>query len=315
MPQSPLSKRNCFLCGAPQEPAFEGIKDFEYETCPPVNFSACKECRLLSQAPLPAAAALPSFYPAEYRNYLPFQLTIFSTLKEFQFQWLVRKILRHFGAGKELKILEIGFGNGRLLSALKEKGYGHLYGADFTDRNFANLKDSGITLKAQDLEKGFPFDERFDVILLNNVLEHFLDPEAVLKNCRDHLTESGKIILITPSAAALDFFLFKKYWAGFHAPRHIHLFDDKNIAQLGEKLGFADVALRPLADPGQFALSIQNFLQDQPLTKTKLKNGMAWYLPFLILAISPWVFFQNFLGCSTSLLCVYSHVRNLRLPS
>ena len=195
----------CFICSAAQEITFQGVQDLEYQTYRPVDFAVCPKCRLVSQHPLPPAELLPIFYPGEYRNYQPLEETFFSALKKFQFQGLVQKITRHFGQGKQLKILEIGFGNGQLLLALKANGYSNLYGIDFSDRYFSSLKSAGIRVQTQNLEKDFPFSEHFDVIFMVNVVEHFLDPEGVLKNCRDHLTQTGKVILITPNTNALEF--------------------------------------------------------------------------------------------------------------
>lgn len=290
---------------------FKDIKDLEYETYKPVDYLFCKDCGLIAQSPLPDIQTLPKFYPDEYRNYLPVKKSFFSALKNIQFQNLANKITKYSDHSKDKKILEIGFGNGQLLTALKQKGYENLYGSDFTDKTFANLEGKGIELKISNIEEGFPFDEKFDFVIMNNVIEHFLNPVKVLENCKKNLTNNGKIILITPNSGALEFSIFKNYWAGFHAPRHTFLFNSKNIKIIGEKLGFKDIKIESISDPGQWSISIQNILQDNKITKIKLKNGMAWYLTPLALTLSPIVIFQNFINRSTSMMCVLTKSQHI----
>lgn len=294
---------SCIVCDSSHlELMHKGISDLEYNTYKPVNYVSCKNCKLILQDPLPEKNALPSFYPDEYRNYLPPDENLFSNLKKLQFEFLAKKITKYFTT--HAKVLEIGFGNGQLLLSLKQSGCKNLYGSDFTDKMFPILKENGIKLSCDDIEEEFPFNEVFDVIILNNVVEHFLNPSQVLKKCKNNLSKNGKIILITPNSLALEFKVFKKYWAGYHAPRHTYIFNSENIKMLGKKLGFSNVIIEEVADPGQWAISVQNILQNMNMTKTKLKNGMAWYSVPLSLAFAPLAMLQNLTHRSTSMMCV-----------
>ena len=294
----------CILCNSnDQKLMFKNIKDFEYETNKPVDYLICKMCSLISQYPLPESDLLLNFYPEDYRNYLPVRENLFSELKKIQFNSLASKIAKYLN-NKEAKILEIGFGNGQLLLALKDLGYKNLFGTDFTNRVFPSLMDRGIKLQVSNVEESFSFNETFDLIIMNNVIEHFLDPIKVLINCKNNLSKDGKVILITPNSNALEFSIFKNYWAGFHAPRHIFLFNNKNIKMLGDKLGYSKIEVQPMIDPGQISISIQNALQDLKVTNTKLKNGMSWYLTPLSLFCTPVAMLENVIGRSTSMMCM-----------
>ena len=298
----------CIVCDSQEQKLlFTDVEDLEYGTYKPVNYILCRNCNLISQYPPPQTNLLPTFYPNEYRNYLPVKKNLFSSLKEIQFKNLASKITKHI-SDNNTRILEIGFGNGQLLLALKQKGFKNLYGSDFTDKVFSSLKDSGIKLAMSNIEESFPRftnkDESFDVIIMNNVIEHFLDPIKVLKNCQRHLSNNGTIILITPNGNALESSIFKNHWAGFHAPRHTFIFSDNNIKLISKNLGFKTVEIESMTDPGQWSISIQNILQSSKLTRTNLKNGMAWYLMPLSLLFSPIAAFQNLIHKSTSMMCV-----------
>ncbi len=299
---------SCIVCNSSnREVLFKEVKDLEYETYKPVDYALCKDCGLIFQDPLPEVNLLNMFYPPEYRNYLPIQKSFFSFLKNIQFENLAKQITKYLHKDTDvsnLKILDIGFGNGQLLLALKTLGYKKLYGCDFTDTMFPVLNNEGLTLKAGNIEKDFPFSENFDLIIMNNVIEHFLNPASVLKKCKGHLSENGKIILITPNSNALESSVFGKYWAGFHAPRHTFLFNSKNIELFSKNMGFSKIYIEPIADPGQWSISIQNIIQDNSLIKLKLTNGMSWYLIPLSIIVSPIANIQNLIGKSTSIMCV-----------
>lgn len=46
----------------------------------------------------------------------------------------------------------------------------------------------------------FKLNEKFDTISMNNILEHVDDPILLLKNCKKHLAENGRIIIQVPNA-------------------------------------------------------------------------------------------------------------------
>jgi SAM-dependent methyltransferase len=293
---------NCILCGATeQECHFKNVEDWEYQTYRAVDFTQCSRCRLIWQEPLPAPSIVPSFYPAQYRNFLPQQETLLSKLKAIQFRSMAALVSRGFR--KNGKLLEIGFGNGQLLMALKDLGYLNLFGSDMVNASFPKLEAQGITVRGGNIEEAFPFDQAFDGIIMNNVFEHLLTPLTVLKSCREHLEKGGRLVLITPNANALELSIFHKYWAGFHSPRHIYLFNDDNVALLKERGGFSQIGVEPVSDPGQWAISLQNLLQDHQRTRLPLKNGLAPYtVPLSLLFALPTVM-QNFIKRSTSMLC------------
>ena len=286
---------------------FKNTADYEYGTYDGVTFSKCLECGLLFQDPLPPKEIIGSFYPESYRNYLSDNGNLFSSIKKLQFKVLAKKILSQINNhNKDMQILDLGFGNGELLCALKDKGYKNLYGTDFSSKNVERLKNKGINVELSDVEKGLPFKQTFDLIIMNNVIEHFLDPVSVLENCSRKLKTSGKLILITPNTNALEYRFFGKYWAGLHIPRHTYLFNDKNIKQLGKTLGFNKIRIFPVSDTGQWSISFQNILQSSSFTKVNLKNGMAWYAIPLSAVFTPIAFLQNIIGKSTSIMCTFS---------
>lgn len=294
---------NCIACGSNQESLrFTKLMDWEYETCSPIDFYQCSNCKLLYQKPFPKLEEIHSFYPAEYRNYLPIGSGLFSQLKKLKFRTQAKKLAKFFN--KDSKILEIGYGNGELLMAFKDLGYPNLYGCDFSSAAAERLMQNGIQIQVANVEQNIPFNQGFDIIILNNVIEHFLDPIAVMKNCHAKLNPSGQIILFTPNTRAIEFGIFGRYWAGLHIPRHIHLFNKQNLQLIAENCKFSAIKFYNDLDPAQWAISIQNLLQDTKLFHSQLKNGMSFYMVPLSLAFIPVALLQGLIGNSTGLMCV-----------
>lgn len=284
------------------EIAFADVKDFEYQTCQPVDYGRCARCGIIAQHPMPLPSVIPTFYPPDYRNYQPDSQNLFSFFKKIQENRLARRLSRVIGDNQSANILEIGCGGGSLLRALQRAGFKNLSGSDFR----AGLQqERGIRFVRRDIEAQFPYEERFDVIIMINVIEHLLDPIEALKKCRDHLSPDGKIMVMTPNADSLALSLFGRYWAGFHAPRHIFLFNQKSLKEIGKKIGLDQGLCHSSVDPGQWSISIQNILQDTALGKTKLQNGLAWYTNVLSLLLMPAAILQNLTPNCANIFCVF----------
>lgn len=286
------------------ELAYKSVVDWEYGLYKPVDFYRCSNCGLLYQSPLPNLESIISFYPDNYRNYQSIDGNgIFAFLKRIQFRNHARKFSKFF-PGYDSRILEIGCGNGELSVAIKNIGYKNIYACDFSDRAKSKLNANEIDFRIANIEDGIPYEANFDVILLNNVIEHLADPVKVIENCFKRLDKDGVLLLATPNGGALDLSIFKKFWVGFHAPRHLYIFGKKSFVEIASRLGFSGCEFYDEADPGQWALSIQNILQANSLTKVTLKNGMAFYTVILVFLFVPVAILQNFLGKSTSLIAL-----------
>ncbi|MQA21223.1 class I SAM-dependent methyltransferase [Rugamonas rivuli] len=87
-------------------------------------------------------------------------------------------------------------------------------------------------------------DERFDVIVFNDVIEHIPDIESALAACRERLTPGGILILNLPNSRGFFYRLsklfarvgwrapFERLWQkGLPSP-HVHYFEAGNLSKL-----------------------------------------------------------------------------------
>ena len=98
------------------------------------------------------------------------------------------------------RLLEIGCGEGRYTQMFFEK-FDLVVGLDLDKKNVEKAREQlgegvYVTADAQDFDLG----EKFDTILVANILEHVDRPIDVLKCAKKHLTDKGRIIIIVPNA-------------------------------------------------------------------------------------------------------------------
>lgn len=104
---------------------------------------------------------------------------------------------KKFLSGKK-RILEIGSGRGQNLYFFENRGH-QVFGVEPDKKNvdFSNkvLRD-GKVIKS--FIENVQFDEKFDIIWINHVLEHIINPKDFLKKIKNHLQKGGIIFLAVP---------------------------------------------------------------------------------------------------------------------
>jgi SAM-dependent methyltransferase len=79
----------------------------------------------------------------------------------------------------------------------------------------------------------------YDLIILRQLIEHLRDPRAALRQVRGLLSRTGMLIIDTPNLGGWDYRLFRRrWWGGYHIPRHFHLFTLESLARLLRECGF-----------------------------------------------------------------------------
>jgi SAM-dependent methyltransferase len=102
----------------------------------------------------------------------------------------------------------------------------------------SEAKKSGVKLVHGNVETNTDAlrDNGHDLIIMRQLLEHLRDPQLAVRNLARKLAPNGLIIIDTPNRGGLDYTLFrKKYWGGYHVPRHFHLFSQNALVQLIER--------------------------------------------------------------------------------
>jgi len=81
-------------------------------------------------------------------------------------------------------VLDVGCGDGLLLSLLKEKGV-TAEGIDISEEAVKRCVERGFTARTYDPNAPFPFpDDAFDTVVMLDVLEHVYAPEELLREAK-----------------------------------------------------------------------------------------------------------------------------------
>ena len=147
------------------------------------------------------------------------------------------------------KVLDIGCGMGGFLDYLYKQGLDKLYGIDLIEDyvNYAK-KRGNINIKLGNAES-IPFDDySFDVVIMDQVMEHLVDPMKAFSEAKRVLVDGGIFCIGIPDASRYDdLYFFDFYW--FIIREHIQHFDIEHLKLVGELEGFELVSFNKNETP------------------------------------------------------------------
>jgi 2-polyprenyl-3-methyl-5-hydroxy-6-metoxy-1,4-benzoquinol methylase len=234
------SNQACPVCGGSVTTSFANARDVEYYTSDTIYlYLECAQCRSVF-LDNPPVDQLDKIYPSNYYSYAPSpQLTsLTERVKSFLDARLFRILLKQL-PGDRLRMLDVGGGSGWLLSTLKKVSprVAETHEIDINERARAEAEAAGHTFHCGRVED-FQSEEKFDLILLLNLIEHVANPAAILRRMQGLLSPDGLILIKTPNVDTLDCRIFRHHnWGGFHCPRHFVLFKRESLLALGTRCG------------------------------------------------------------------------------
>lgn len=199
----------------------------------PLDTVVCTDCGLVMHGVLPTPDELESFYAWEYREayhgeQAPSAKRVWKAWREASIT--ARRLAQRAPAGSS--VLDVGAGLGCLVRQLGDLGYdacGIEPGRAF--QRFAQ-ETLGANVVLGDWQSA-RFADRFDVIVMLHVIEHFRSPRRALLQARGMLAEGGKLLLTCPNLAGA----FASRKRLFHTA-HIHNFTTSTLEALANSSGF-----------------------------------------------------------------------------
>ncbi len=261
----------CPVCGSAGEFAFKA-RDLQFDGDAYYDYARCMECQAEYQTPTPSAEQIQAFYPQEYDCYEPLprlkprSVTERITLNacycyelEPQGWWvaLLGRLIGLFRYSDSIpfrsggKALDVGCGSGKFVRSMGQLGWDAI-GVDFSAQAVKVGRDAGLDIRQGTIaEAGFA-SESFDLVTARHVIEHIPQPVPWLQELRRVLKPGGLLSLRTPNTAALARPWFGRNWFPDEIPRHLVLFNPRNLHLLLTSQGFERIRIRTYTTPKFF---------------------------------------------------------------
>lgn len=238
-----------------------------------VIYMKCNSCGLVYAVPRPIEEDLEDFYHNTYYDYTDPEInrTLFT-------RFMLRRLKLIETVKDKGSLLEIGCGVGYFLLLAKQSGW-NICGVELSkwSSDYAR-KVYGLDVKTGMLKTaGFPKD-RFDVVLLNHVLEHMPNPFAELNHVYKILKQSGIIVVDLPNFESLTSQVHREHWSLLRPKEHLYQFTPKTLHLLLKKAGFTVIATSTVSgifDFGDPSKSLEEALSSLKF-HTLLRDGFHY---------------------------------------
>jgi SAM-dependent methyltransferase len=245
---------SCLLCGATGEIVYRNLRDELYGAPGRWNLRCCAGDQLWWLDPRPVGEDLPKLY-VRYHTHEPrplrrtilgrawfallplFARAPFRAIRDIadaERMWLPR------GPGR---LLDVGAGDGAFVARMRAEGW-EAEGVEPDPGAVERARiEHGVSLRVGTIDD-VPAGERFDAVTLNNVIEHTLDPIAVLRQCWEQLEPNGRLVVLTPNIDSLGQRSFRDRWRGLEPPRHLYLFSATSLLEIARRAGVQNPSVR-----------------------------------------------------------------------
>jgi 2-polyprenyl-3-methyl-5-hydroxy-6-metoxy-1,4-benzoquinol methylase len=165
-------------------------------------------------------------------------LTSSDPLAHFRFHERLARIALLIPPDPEKCFLDIGIGDGLLLHLAEKLGY-RTFGLDVNPAAVESALDQfGLhaELSLSPIEVAFS-NYKFEVIHMNEVIEHAAQPMKIIHWCREHLSRQGCLVVQTGNIDSAARLIRRNGWLYFR-PVHVSYFSTRTLLYALEKAGF-----------------------------------------------------------------------------
>lgn len=151
--------------------------------------------------------------------------------------WQGRNAAAAFWVPRDVRVLDIGCGFGEGLAYHRERGC-DVHGVE-ADHNVRRVADAlGLDIHIGVFSASLYAAESFDYVVMDQVLEHAVDPVWMLEQVRTVLKPGGAAVVATPNARGFGARVFGARWIHWHAPYHLQYFSDESLTALARRCDF-----------------------------------------------------------------------------
>ncbi len=269
---------HCPACGSSRRSACEYVRHDDSGVMPDLwRMARCSSCRSLYLDPRPDAESLPRAYRDYYTHqteqndvpergadglawsfihgYLNWRFgmrrnpsnrlgaILFSALEPLRLK--LDYYGRHLSRDRfprPGRLLDVGCGNGAFLARARAMGWAVL-GCEPDPKAAATCHAQGLDVIQGDLFSRDLDGQLFDVVTISHVLEHVVDPKALLKRIYELLQPGGVLWVALPNPGSLGLRIFGAAWRGLHVPFHLCIPNQNQLRKWVESADFVSVKI------------------------------------------------------------------------
>lgn len=228
--------QSCYVC---ENIDFEPLGEIDrYGFLYPTGI--CNVCGNIQQEQYYTDEALTDFYTNYYRKVYgnPPPDALFENQKKLSGA-IIYQFITQFNQPK--KVLEVGCGAGGILGEFYDAGC-EVLGLDFDDDYLQAALDKGVSVRKGSLEM-LEDHEKFDLVILNHVLEHITTPISFLQKIKLHLKEEGLIYIGVPSIESVNNGEYSYDLLGYWQNAHTCHFTVKSLSLIAVRSGLEAVSI------------------------------------------------------------------------
>ena len=229
----------CVLCGRSETKLIARKGQFGWAT----YVSICESCGLVFLNPRWTKDGYNYFYASEYDQYYRFDEDK-ATEKEQRKAKVVWERLEQYTPRRFASALDIGCGLGWCLHTIQQASpETHIAGIEPSDtcsEHFVNQIGGELVARDVDSDWYLANQERFDLIIFRHVLEHLLDPVAVLEKVAQAMSPQGVLYIAVPDMMHPDGSL-SDFW---YRCVHTYYYSKPTLARIAARAGLQPVTIQ-----------------------------------------------------------------------
>ena len=306
----------CLLCRTPGQALYTGLRDRLFGAPGDWSLLQCPDCGLVWLNPRPIPEDIPKLYAAYYTHPHSGETPSARGTLRSKLKWqvlasafgyrerragpvcrILGPILSQIGplrdkvggtamwlkAAERGRLLDVGCGDGRFLKQMQDLGW-EATGVEPDPVAFHAARAARrVDVRLGTLEEIALPGGAFDVVTMNNVIEHVFDPIRTLGECYRVLRQDGYLTLVTPNIESVGRRWFDRAWMHWDPPRHLFLFSATTLRQCLESVGFEICEVRTTAREASGTWNISSVIRRDGLAPERQLEALSQRLGLVAL--------------------------------
>lgn len=251
---------HCKICAGSSRLKFNGLADDRYGYPGEFDVYSCNQCGFAQLYPEVTSDALEQLYTQYYPRKDITAASIKSGVVRHS-NWLRGNPSIYLQYAKPaMSVLDIGCGDGASLLTIQSCG-AKAVGTEFDHNVIGPAQQLGLNIHIGDITT-LPYpDHSFDLITMNQLLEHVADPIAFIQLAKKKLKPNGRLVITTPRLGSVQQRCSGRRWVNWHIPFHVNFFTPASVRYLAKQTGLQIETLRTFTPQGWVVMQWLNLLR------------------------------------------------------